>query len=482
MKKHARELLSLFVALMLVTSGAMAGMDNYVAFMKENAPVSEVGGIDFLPTDALEYMADQATTNAMTDDTITYMLESIHWLDAFYYQAEGYARKWCVPVEARESSASYIARVGNLFDEMGGYPDDWMISDAAFENYEEVTPLYYSAETQTVVIESRLRPSVEPRGYVEDAAGQTGYGFRFVEENGESRLALGVAALERNGGHYTVPSGAFADGSPVYTESGLLVGVSDGGTNVYSIAGISDEISARNGDVQEEPTEVSAEVSADEPSAAPVAAPVDEEDDASKAGGMDDDDKIKLIVGAVVVVLAAAFFWRKRKSSSNKDNGNNPTPPGRPKFNAKPFTPNYGPQGDVTAALNDNAAAPQNGGIGKTVLVSEPAKKRVVAGIRCVGGTMNGAVIRIEREVRIGRDPKRCSIVYPEKERGISGLHCAVAPTADGVLTLTDLGSSYGTTVNGRKLSANVPCVLHAGDRFALADGNNCFEVFTEEI
>ena len=497
MKNYARKLLSLIVVLMMMMSCAMAGMNDYIAFLQANAPVLEAGKIDFSLTNELELITGQITTDALSDDTIDYMVKSLHWLYALYNQSESSVRDWCVPVLELDNFVVYMADVSYILKKTNSEPDTWLIADSAVENYEEAVVMHYSADAQKVLMASRMRPSGKPtRGIAEDAAGETGYGFRIVEENGQNKLALGYATLKKNGANYTVPSDTFVSASPVYTESGLLVGVSDGGTNVYSCASMLEAYCADTGDGESEnepaeeptaaptaaPTAVPTEVPDTEPSAPPAAEPEDEEDDDPKATGMDDDDKTKLIVGAVVVILAAAYFWKKRRNNGNKNNDNNPTPPGSPKNNVQSSVPRYEPQGDPTTPLNDNAAASLNSGISKTVLVSEPEKKRIVVGIRCVGGTMNGAVIRIEREVRIGRDPKRCGIVYPEKERGISGLHCAVAPTADGALTLTDLGSSYGTTANGRKLSANVPCILRAGDQFALADGNNRYEVFTEEI
>ena len=511
MKYNMKKLLSLILALLMLVPGAMAETNDYAAFLMENAPAMEDEALTFNLQAEPFVTNEMATANEITKDTVTYMLESVHWFCALYEETESIVKEWCVPVLETESLVVYMAQVSSMVQQMDESPDIWAVADGSMENSAVAKILYASADTQTVLFTSEMRPAVAYKGFTIDAAGQIGYGFCYEDDE----LALGQAELQANGAHYTVPSGTFEVGSPVYTEDGMLVGVSDGGKNVYSFSGVFEEYRADlegEDEPAEEPTEKPTEKPTEAPAAEPVEEPADEpadepedepadepdpteepaeepaeepedEDDEPKAAGKtDDDNKKMLIIGGIAVVVVAAFIWKKRKNGGKK-NDNTPNPPSRPKYNETPSTPKYEPKqgGDVTAPLND-ATTPMDSGVGKTVLVSEPPKQRIVVGIRCVAGTMNGAKYRLEREARIGRDPKRCSIIFPENERGISGLHCAVEPTADGGLKLTDLGSSFGTTANGRKLPVNAPCILRAGDRFDLADGYNRFEVFTEEI
>lgn len=66
----------------------------------------------------------------------------------------------------------------------------------------------------------------------------------------------------------------------------------------------------------------------------------------------------------------------------------------------------------------------------------------------------------ISSRVVIGRDPKRCSIIYPKDAHGISSVHCAAEPTA-----------------GGQQLTAGKGVTLHPGDTFTLGGKENVFEV-----
>ena len=90
------------------------------------------------------------------------------------------------------------------------------------------------------------------------------------------------------------------------------------------------------------------------------------------------------------------------------------------------------------------------------------------------GGLYNNKRVTQQGDVIIGRHPTRCTLLYPEDEKGISAVHCRIQKKDDKVL-LTDLGSSCGTFVNGEKLRPNEPFSLQAGDTFWLADSINSF-------
>ena len=94
------------------------------------------------------------------------------------------------------------------------------------------------------------------------------------------------------------------------------------------------------------------------------------------------------------------------------------------------------------------------------------------------GGYFNGKSCSLAKgPVIMGRDASRCSWVYPSDTRGISGLHCKLEQTAQGVI-LTDLGSTYGTFLkDGRRIPANIPCQLKRGDEFYLAEPANTYQI-----
>ncbi len=92
------------------------------------------------------------------------------------------------------------------------------------------------------------------------------------------------------------------------------------------------------------------------------------------------------------------------------------------------------------------------------------------------GGFFDNRKFVQQGDTLIGRHPQRCAICYPIDEKGISTIHCLVTRTPAGI-EIKDLDSSYGTFVNGTKLTPNVPAVLHRGDTFWLADVTNSFYV-----
>lgn len=107
--------------------------------------------------------------------------------------------------------------------------------------------------------------------------------------------------------------------------------------------------------------------------------------------------------------------------------------------------------------------------------VEEKPQPRVA--LACIGGALQGMTFPISSRVVFGRDPKRCSIIYPKDAKGISGVHCAAEPTADGQIILIDLGSTYGTMAGGQQLTAGKGVTLHPGDAFTLGGKENVFEV-----
>ena len=80
----------------------------------------------------------------------------------------------------------------------------------------------------------------------------------------------------------------------------------------------------------------------------------------------------------------------------------------------------------------------------------------------------------VDRVITFGRSPDSCNILFPDNVRGISRTHCKVEATPTGAI-ITDLGSSYGTFLNGNKLQPYTPVPLGNGDTFYLADKGELF-------
>lgn len=179
--------------------------------------------------------------------------------------------------------------------------------------------------------------------------------------------------------------------------------------------------------VQKDPGDKSAQPDKSEEPAAPPAA----EPEPAKSNTL-------LIAGAaaaVVVVLAAVVLLGKKKK---------PVPVSQPISPTGPAVPAIGAVGGLR--------------------------------LQCLSGNFAGRRFPIEKQVRIGRDPARNDLVYPANAPGVSGAHCVVKAEG-GQLWLTDLGSSHGTYLNGRKLAANQALPLNPGDRFWLGSENEMFQI-----
>ena len=123
------------------------------------------------------------------------------------------------------------------------------------------------------------------------------------------------------------------------------------------------------------------------------------------------------------------------------------------------------------------AAAPQP----MPAAVIQPAAHTPVASsasfhLICTKGNFAGTTFPINGSLSIGRDPKRCQIVFPNDAKGISSLHCTLKQQGSSVIA-TDMGSTYGTFVNGRKLNPNENVTLNSGDSLRIADEKNEFKV-----
>lgn len=203
---------------------------------------------------------------------------------------------------------------------------------------------------------------------------------------------------------------------------------------------------APNNPTTNAPTAVPTEVPTNAPTAAPTAAPTE-----SPAAESPTQTVLYVIIGVLAAAVVALMFTRGKKSGGK---------------NQQQETPTQRYQPENPPAVPDEPT--------KQLTVDEP-KARVA--LECIGGALQGMTFPISSRVVFGRDPKRCSIIYPKDAKGISGVHCAAEPTADGLIILTDLGSTYGTMAGGQQLTAGKGVTLHPGDAFTLGGSENRFTV-----
>lgn len=95
-------------------------------------------------------------------------------------------------------------------------------------------------------------------------------------------------------------------------------------------------------------------------------------------------------------------------------------------------------------------------------------------------GYFKGQRLLLEGIKKIGRDASRCEIVYPVDYKGISGLHCSLEVTPEGV-RLSDCNSSYGTFLNEtEQLGDGKDAFLHDHETFFLVRRSEEFRVVAE--
>lgn len=92
-------------------------------------------------------------------------------------------------------------------------------------------------------------------------------------------------------------------------------------------------------------------------------------------------------------------------------------------------------------------------------------------------GIFEDMEMEVEQELIIGRDANACQLVYPATARGISGIHCKIQNTVQGVF-LTDVGSTNGTFLaDGTRLLPDRPQMMPDGQGFYLGSRENGFDI-----
>ena len=258
-------------------------------------------------------------------------------------------------------------------------------------------------------------------------------GFMQKDADGLTIMPEVVAATRPASGELfgTYSGSALAQGSPIFGSSSdgtvVMLGLADKNHRYLDLNAYYDLAEA-----------------AEHPTAAPTAAPTE-----SPAAESPTQTVLYVIIGVLAAAVVALVLTRGRKKG-----GKNQQEEAETKRFQQP----------------EEKDAPT-----QQLPVEEKPQPRVA--LDCIGGNLQGMTFPISSRVVFGRDPKRCSIIYPKDAKGISGVHCAAEPTADGLISLTDLGSTYGTMAGGQQLTAGKGVTLHPGDTFTLGGSENVFVV-----
>lgn len=258
-------------------------------------------------------------------------------------------------------------------------------------------------------------------------------GFMQKDADGLTIMPEVVAATRPASGELfgTYSGSALAQGSPIFGSSSdgtvVMLGMADKNHRYLDLNAYYDLAEA-----------------AEHPTAAPTAAPTE-----SPAAESPTQTVLYVIIGVLAAAVVALVLTRGRKKG-----GKNQQEEAETKRFQQP----------------EEKDAPT-----QQLPVEEKPQPRVA--LECIGGNLQGMTFPISSRVVFGRDPKRCSIIYPKDAKGISGVHCAAEPTADGQIILTDLGSTYGTMAGGQQLTAGKGVTLRPGDAFTLGGSENRFTV-----
>ncbi len=94
--------------------------------------------------------------------------------------------------------------------------------------------------------------------------------------------------------------------------------------------------------------------------------------------------------------------------------------------------------------------------------------------VRGLSGTFANQSFMLNGTMVFGRAASSCHVLFPDNTQGISRMHCKIDQVGNNI-TITDLGSSYGTYVNGLRIPQHIATPLKAGDNFYLGDQMHMF-------
>lgn len=109
----------------------------------------------------------------------------------------------------------------------------------------------------------------------------------------------------------------------------------------------------------------------------------------------------------------------------------------------------------------------------RQTIVGRPTE--ALATLQAVRGPAQGRSFTLSGRINtVGRDPQQCEVVISDDGR-LSGRHFRIDLPESGPVTVTDLGSTNGTAVDGQRLAPNQPVALRGGER--IRAGESEFEL-----
>ncbi|MCC8150447.1 MAG: FHA domain-containing protein [Lachnospiraceae bacterium] len=130
----------------------------------------------------------------------------------------------------------------------------------------------------------------------------------------------------------------------------------------------------------------------------------------------------------------------------------------------------------LTYAVGDAAGSPSFSDA-ETIPI-DGKREELDSGFRILGvaGYFSGKRYPVKQHVRIGRDPAANDLVVPAGTSGVSGRHCEIM-CQNGRVYIRDLGSSYGTFVNGTRLNPEQLYEVGVGARISLGSSTQEIQI-----
>lgn len=181
------------------------------------------------------------------------------------------------------------------------------------------------------------------------------------------------------------------------------------------------------------------------------------------------DTQVITFLAAAVVGTVIGLLLRKKKTPRDV-----PMPPMNsdmsyaPEPTAVENIPSYQPQPDY--GMGTVPLIPDDRGQAEPLFAPSSQWDIRNYTLTAISGSLKGRSYSLrDCDCLIGRSPA-CQIRFSPDTAGVSGKHCLVAVDAGGSVTVTDVGSTYGTYLsNGQRLVPNCPQPLRPGDTILLA-------------
>lgn len=169
-----------------------------------------------------------------------------------------------------------------------------------------------------------------------------------------------------------------------------------------------------------------------------------------------------------VVGYFLLLFWYCSDSTEDNQWGPNPKKASAPSL----------PRGATYIDNGSPRTVPSNPNTVPANFVTPETPKSSVITLNLCSGPMAGTMFTCNagNYVVLGRAPDKCDIVLNQQYNQVSGVHCQIA-CYESYVTVTDLGSTNGTYLNGTRLPPQQPFTAQNGAMIYLASSSCAFRV-----